>query len=106
MQTATGEARDEYGARAVLRKLANTTGDPMLDVHFPAVLDTVLDPVELERQRLRRHMFLARFARQSVLQWEDVEGREVRRYTLVLAEFLKEEGDAVKRATQGGSAEA
>lgn len=106
MQTASGEVRDAEQVRAVIRKLANTTGEPLIDVHFSAVLDTVLDPVELERQRIRRHVFLARFARQSVLGWEDVEGRVVKKYVAVLAEFLKEEGDAVKRATQGGSAEA
>ena len=39
----------------------------------------------MERTRVRRHMFLARFGRQSVLQWADVDSREVRRYADVLA---------------------
>jgi Holliday junction resolvase len=106
MQTAGGEVRDAEQIRKVIRKLANTTGEPLIDVHFSAVLDTVLDPVELERQRIRRHVFLARFARQSLLGWEDIEGRVVRKYVTVLAEFLREEGDAVKLAASRGSAEA
>lgn len=34
-----------------------------------------------------------------MLQWGEVEGREVRRYALALAEFLREENEATKKAT-------
>lgn len=77
----------------------------MVDAHFGAILDSALVPAELEDRRLRRHVFLARFARQNVLQWDDVDGRVVRRYVEMLATFLKEEGDAVRRAMRDGSAE-
>lgn len=67
-------------------------------------LTEVLDPEEIERQRLRRHVFLARYGRQSMLQWSEVEGREVRRYALALADFLREENEATKRATAEAAA--
>lgn len=78
--------------------LLGLTGHRQVDALFCAVLGESLDHREMERQRIRRHMFLARFGRQSVLQWDDVESRLVRRYADSLAEFLREEGDAVKRA--------
>lgn len=34
-----------------------------------------------------------------MLQWEEIEGRLVRKYAEALAEFLEEENAAVKRAT-------
>lgn len=89
---------------AMLKVLGSFTGDPLVDAHFGAMLDMALDPREVEERRLRRHIFLARFARQNVLQWDDVEARVVRRYVDMLATFLKEEGDAVKRAMREGSA--
>lgn len=85
--------------------LGDYTGDPLVDAHFGAMLDVVLIPSEIEERRIRRHVFLARFARQSVLQWGDVETRVVQRYVSMLSTFLKEEGDAVKRAMRAGSAE-
>lgn len=90
--------------RPALRALAGLTGDRSIDALFPAMLDLVLDPLERERLRLRRHMFLARFGRQSLLQWEHVESRMVNRYVKILAEFLREEGDEVKRVMREGSA--
>ena len=71
----------------------------MIDAFFAVTLTQVLDPAENERQRLRRHIFLARYGRQSMLQWGEVEGREVRRYADALAEFLREENEAMKKAT-------
>lgn len=59
-----------------------------------------LDAEELERRRLRRHVFLARYGRQSMLQWGDVEGREVRAYVAALAEILKEEEDATRQSAR------
>lgn len=85
--------------------LGDYTGEPLVDAHFGAMLDVALDPTEIEERRIRRHVFLARFARQSVLQWDDVEVRVVQRYVKMLSTFLREEGDAVKEAMRRGSAE-
>ncbi len=65
---------------------------------FAVTLEGAMDVDELERQRLRRHVFLARYGRQSMLQWANVDGRMVRRYAEALADFLREESDAVKAA--------
>lgn len=74
--------------------LAGLTGDRTVDALFAFAQDMAMDPEQLEYLRLRRHVFLARFARQSLLQWEHVEGRLVRRYAAILAEMLKEESAA------------
>ena len=74
-----------------LHTLCLWDGNPGADVFFPFYLGGAMDVEQMERTRLRRHMFLARFARQSVLQWRDVDSREVRRYADMLAEFLAEE---------------
>ena len=103
MHDEDGLVRSPDAVRASLKVLGGFTGDPTVDVHFGEMLDTVLIPSEIEDRRLRRHVFLARFARQNLLQWDDVESRVVQRYVAMLARFLKEESDAVKRA---GSAEA
>lgn len=55
------------------------------------------DSEEMESHRIRRHVFLARYGKQSVLQWADVEGREIRAYVRALAEILKEETAEVQR---------
>lgn len=75
------------------------------DVFFGYTLSQVLDPEELDRLRLRRHVFLARYGRQSMLQWRDVDGREVRAYAQALADFLKEENEAVEKAVAARAAE-
>jgi len=72
----------------------------MHDALFGHVLDEAMDVTEMERQRVRRHVFLARYGRQSMLQWEDVDARTVRQYAQALSDFLDEENAAVKRATQ------
>lgn len=55
---------------------------------------------EIERQRMRRHVFLARYGKQSMLQWEEIEGRLVRKYVEALSDFLEEENEISKRAAQ------
>lgn len=91
--------------RHSLRVLGGFTGDALVDSCYGAVLDVALVPAEVEEARIRRHIFLARFARQNVLQWDDVEGRVVRRYVSMLSQFLREEGDAVQAAMRSGSSE-
>lgn len=80
-----------------LRVLSLRTGSRHADVVFGLAIASALDPEELERQRLRRHMFLARWGRQPVTQWESMDGRMVRRYVAVLADMLREENEAAKR---------
>jgi len=88
----------------MLGKLARLTGHPAYDVFFGYTLSQVLEPDEMARLRLRRHVFLARYGRQSMLQWRDIDGREVRAYAEALADFLKEENDAVTAAKAAAAA--
>lgn len=90
--------------RADLSKLGRFTGVPSFDVLFGYTLSQVMDPEEMRRLRLRRHVFLARYGRQSMLQWVDVDGREVRAYAHALAEFLREENEAVEKAVAARAA--
>lgn len=71
----------------------------MHDALFGHILTETMDVEEMERQRIRRHVFMARYGRQSMLQWAGVDGRTVRQYAQALADFLGEENAAVKRAT-------
>jgi hypothetical protein len=80
-----------------LRILVLRTGSRYVDATFAMAIASALDPDELERQRLRRHVFLARWGRQPVTQWENMDGRLVRQYVAVLAELLQEENAAAKR---------
>lgn len=86
--------------REELGRLARLTGSSTLDTFFALTLEDVLKPAELERERIRRHVFLARYGRQSMLQWADVDAREVRRYARALSEFLREENEAASRAVK------
>lgn len=68
-----------------------------MEVYYPVLLGA-MDLDGRERARIRRHVFLARYGKQSVLQWADVDSRVVRAYAAELATMLKEEEDAVKAA--------
>lgn len=85
--------------------LSLRSGSRYADSTIALALSQVMDPDEMERQRLRRHMFLARWGRQSVTQWEDIDGRMVRRYVSVLADMLEEENQAAKRAVEDAKQE-
>ena len=93
-----GEQRTPQDIADSLRCLAGVTGNATVDALFAYAQDMAMQPEEMERLRLRRHVFLARFGRQSMLQWEDVEGRTVRRYTELLAEMLREENELATQA--------
>jgi len=71
----------------------------MHDALFGHILTETMDVEEMERQRIRRHVFMARYGRQSMVQWADVDGRTVRQYAQAMSDFLEEENAAVKRAT-------
>ena len=81
-----------------LHTLILRTDSRMADAVFAAIIETVMDPVWLEEQRLRRHLFLARWGRQPITQWQDMDGRMVRRYAAVLADMLSEENRKAKEA--------
>lgn len=83
-----------------LHTLLLRSGSRLSDAIFGPIMESVLDPVELEKQRYRRHMFLARWGRQPVTQWADVDGREVRRYVSILSDMLREEHAAAKQAVE------
>ena len=89
---------------AALGRLIRLSDTPAVDALFCVALTRALEPEELEKQRIRRHIFLARYGRQSMLQWRDVDGREVRVYAEALADFLREEAEAVKKATAEAAA--
>jgi hypothetical protein len=95
---------DPDKVREALGSLARVTGIGIVDAFFAVTLAQVMDPAELERNRIRRHIYLARYGRQSMLQWRDIDGREVRRYVEVLSEFLREENEAVKKAAAESAA--
>jgi hypothetical protein len=61
-------------------------------------LGTLIDIEELEKNRIRRHIYLARYGKQSMLQWENIEGRVVRQYANALVGLMEEENEASKRA--------
>lgn len=87
-------------------RLARLTGVRTLDAFFEVKLTQILVPAELERDRIRRHVFLARYGRQSMLQWDDVDGRVVRRYARALEAFLNEENALVEAARAKAASEA
>ena len=67
----------------------------MHDVHFARILEEIMDPEQMERNRIRRHVYLARYGRQSMTQWGDVDSRVVRRYMEALSAFIGEENAAM-----------
>jgi hypothetical protein len=69
----------------------------MQDAHFARVLEEIMDPATLERQRVRRHVYLAKYGKQSMLQWENVDSRVVRQYATALSDFIAEENEAMRR---------
>ena len=95
--TEDGYRQDPDVVRAELKSLALWMSSPAIDATFTFQVSQELDPTYLEEQRYRRHMFLARHGRQSVTQWANVPGREVRRYVAVLADMLREEHESAKR---------
>lgn len=73
-----------------------------MEAYYPVLLGA-MDLEAREKARVRRHVFLARYGKQSMLQWADVDGRVVRAYAAALAEMLQEEEDAVKRAASAAA---
>ncbi len=78
--------------------MAGWIGTPIFDATFGMFLGTLIDIEELEKNRIRRHIYLARYGKQSMLQWENIEGRVVRQYANALVGLMEEENEASKRA--------
>lgn len=72
----------------------------VLHFHTGTVVDAYwhhlieIDVAEREKSRYRIKMFLARYGRQNVLQWDDVEVAEIRRYAEELSNLLTEENES------------
>lgn len=99
-RTDDGHWQDPDERKRLLYSVARWSGVAIQDAHFARVLEDIMDPEALERQRIRRHIYLARYGRQSMIQWEDVDSRVVRRYMEALSEFIAEENEAMKRANK------
>lgn len=76
------------------------------DALFPAMLSFAADAGELQRARVRRLVFLARFGRQPLLGWDDVESSEIRLYVDVLVELLREESESAQAQAKRMQAQA
>lgn len=59
--------------------------------------DVEIDPVELERARMKQKVYLARYARQDVFSWEDREVVELQRYFEELADIISQENAISRR---------
>lgn len=90
--------------RASFWSLLAVFGHPIHDALFaPMHLLPLMDPLELENQRLRRHVMLAKYAHQSFRDLQEMPTRDVKRYVRVLAEFLDEEHAATQKAIEAAS---
>lgn len=50
-----------------------------------------IDPIERERDRTKQKVYLARYARQSLFEWEEREVTELQRYFEALADIIGQE---------------
>ncbi len=57
-------------------------------------LDIEIDAAEWLRFRAKQKVYLARYARQSLIQWDDVDVEEMQQYYDLLVEIIKGENDA------------
>ena len=96
-----GSTIDPDVLRAGIGRLTRLCGVPIVDAMFEASLSLAMDPEDMERARMRRHIALGRYGKQPVSQWWDVEGRVVRQYAIALNELLREENEANKAAMKG-----
>ncbi len=96
--THDGLRRDEYGEtldpderRRRLQRLGGFLGNDADGARFNAALAYALDPVELERERKRRHVYLGRYMHLSVTNLSDVEVTTLRAYIDLLSDLLRAE---------------
>ncbi len=82
------EVADPDDIEDSLNKLSHHDGT-IGDVIWVFLFD--LDPAEVQQNADRMKMALARYGRQSLLQWDDVEGSEIRKWYRVLKELLDTE---------------
>lgn len=72
--------------------------------HWMAMLSP--SPRELLRRQAKRKVELARYAKQPIFQWDNVEASEVRLYYNLLCEVIDEENSRSAGTGGGGTAEA
>lgn len=78
--------------------LGGFTGNANFDAAYVAHVDEVIDLQERVKSHYTVAAFLARYGRQNMLQWDDVEVNEVRRYALALTDLIREENELSRRA--------
>lgn len=98
----TGRRRDDDEIAKDKYNLLYYTGDARADALFHCALDFLphFEISNFRKDYYRRHMFLARYGRQDISRIPEMDSRDVRRYVIALAEFLKEEAEASKQAMQ------
>jgi hypothetical protein len=82
------ETPDPDEVEASLKLLVVRTG-AFYDAWWHLSVD--IDPREMLRLRAKQKIYLARYGRQSVLQWADVDVRELQQYFELLAELVRDE---------------
>lgn len=82
------EIVDEFALVDTLGKLIVFTGTAT-DALWPYFVE--IDGEELLKARIKQKMLLARYARQSLFEWENREVNELRRYFEALTEVIKDE---------------
>ncbi len=85
-----GEARDPDIIEARLAALTVHTGSPATDRHIGDF--TQWDPWDREEMRVLQVMYLARYGRQPVLQWGELDVEELVAYFNALGDIVKREG--------------
>lgn len=91
--------------RASLRALAHVDGT-VSDAFFGMLLSKVVDPAELERRRIRRHVMLAKYAHQPIRDLWEMPSRLVKRYVTELVRLFEEEHEDMQRRIAAASAAA
>lgn len=87
------ELADSLGALLV----ASDDGTPLAGWHFIEV-----DPDELNRNRSRQRMYLARYGRQDYFVWESKDVQELDEAFEVLVEMIKQENELSREAEDRG----
>lgn len=82
-----------------MRVLGRYTGSSIVDTVYPFILP--LDAEKMEDEWWKRRAYLARYGRQSMLQWDDVETIEVRRYAKAISDLIGEES-TLSRVSEDG----
>ena len=77
--------------RRRLRRLGGFTGNDADGARFNATVALTIDPVVLERERLRRHVYLGRYMHQQAASLAEIDVPTLRAYVDLLSELLRAE---------------